>query len=359
LWAKLFAEQTLTLVLVFPILPIVVTSMQLIVVLLRIALSVIFGSAGVTKLLDLSGTREAVKNFGAPQWLAPTLSFVLPIVELAIAVGLLFVFTTWSSALVGLLMLGLFVVAISINLARGQTHDCHCFGQLYSRPLGWPTLVRNFIFAGAAGFVLWQANIEKGASIPGTLAQLSSLQWLLLGVAVSSVVAILIYLLRRQKRLAVQTSAAPRGLPVNSSAPPFDVAAYTGGRSSLAQLLAYGKPLLLIFTNPNCGSCVVLFQEIKEWQESHSDQLTIALLSFGTIKENFVNVARNGLGQVLLQQEREVAEKYGADVTPTAVVVNTSGKIATPMAAGADEIRKLLTTVLGISSNLNHNHPPS
>jgi hypothetical protein len=101
----------------------------------------------------------------------------------------------------------------------------------------------------------------------------------------------------------------------------------------------------------------VLFKEIKEWQQSHTGQLTIAILSFGTIKENFVNVARNGLGQVLLQKKREVAEKYGADVTPTAVVVNQGGRIASATAAGADEIRNLLATVLGNSPNSNHSHP--
>jgi thiol-disulfide isomerase/thioredoxin len=132
--------------------------------------------------------------------------------------------------------------------------------------------------------------------------------------------------------------------------------AYAGGTRSLTQLLDHGKPVLLIFTNPTCGPCVVLFAEIKEWQQSHSDRLTIALISFGTIKENFVNVARNGLGQVLLQQQREVAEKYGADVTPTAVVVNSRGRIASPVAAGADEIRALLATVVGIPHGSNHRH---
>jgi thioredoxin-related protein len=102
----------------------------------------------------------------------------------------------------------------------------------------------------------------------------------------------------------------------------------------------------------------VLFKEIKEWQQSHTEQLTIAIISFGTIKQNFVNVARNGLGQVLLQQEREVAEKYGAHVTPTAVVVDTNGRIASPLAAGADEIRNLLAKVLGNSFNSNHHHAP-
>jgi thiol-disulfide isomerase/thioredoxin/uncharacterized membrane protein YphA (DoxX/SURF4 family) len=331
--------------------------MHLITVLIRLALSAVFGIAGVTKLLDQRGTRDAVKNFGSPESIAPALAIVLPIAELAIAAGLLFNRTVVMSGSAALLVLSLFVVAIGLNLAQGHTHDCHCFGQLYSRPLGWPTLARNAIFAGAAGFVLWQARAEMGPGILSTLSQLNRLQWSLFGGAVTAVVAVMVYLLRRQKRLAVTTATTPRGLPLDSTAPPFDIAAYAGGRSSLAQLLAYGKPLLLIFTSPTCGSCVVLFQEIKEWQQSHSEQLTIALISFGTIKENFVNVARNGLGQVLLQQEREVAKKYGADVTPTAVIVNTSGRIASPMAAGAEEIRNLLATVLG-NSNSNH-HPAS
>lgn len=170
------------------------------------------------------------------------------------------------------------------------------------------------------------------------------------------IVVTLMYLQQRQKRLPAKTSAALKGLPLHSIAPPFELSSYAGGKSSLEQLLAYGKPLLLIFTNPTCGPCVLLFKEIKEWQESHREQLTIALISFGTIKENFVNVARNQLGQVLLQQEREVAEKYGANVTPTAVVVNTSGRIASPIAAGADEIRGLLATVLENSEGSNNHH---
>jgi uncharacterized membrane protein YphA (DoxX/SURF4 family)/peroxiredoxin len=328
--------------------------MHLITVLLRIALSGVFGVAGVTKLIDPRGTRDAVKNFGAPEPIVPAVSLALPILELAVAAGLLFTYTSRVSALAALLVLILFVVAISVNLARGRTHDCHCFGQLYSRPLGWPTLVRNIAFALGAAFFLWQPpDTKPGSSIPGTLAQLNSSQWLALLGSVAVVVTVLIYLHQRQKGGAIQNPAKPVGLPPGSEAPPFELAAYEGGTTSLTKLLAYGKPLLLIFTNPACGPCVVLFEEVKEWQHSHSEQLTIALLSFGTIKENFVNVARNGLGQVLLQQKREVAEKYGANLTPTAVLVNTSGRIASPLAAGADEIRALLTTVLGNSHGSN------
>jgi len=319
--------------------------MNLITVLLRLGLSAVFGVAAVTKFTDQRGTREAVENFGSPPSLAPTLAFLLPIAELAIAIGLLFTATTTASALGALIVLMVFVVAIGVNLARGRTHDCHCFGQLYSRPLGWPTLIRNLIFAVAAAFLFLRSYGEPPRAIPDALAQLSQTEWLIAGVALVAAIAGVVYAAKRQKPAADETPAAPEGLPLDAPAPPFQLAAYEGGTTSLDQLLAHGKPLLLVFTNPNCGPCVALFSEIKDWQQAHREHLTIALVSFGTIKENFVNVARNGLGQVLLQQKREVAELYGATLTPTAVMVNTDGRIASKLAAGAEEIRELLTSV--------------
>src|SRR5687767_15918091 len=107
--------------------------MSLLITLVRLMLSVVFGIAGVTKLLDQAGTREAMTNFGAPKSVSPSLAVVLPIIELAIALGLLFGATAWWSALAALAILAIFVVAIGVNLARGKTHECHCFGQIYSR----------------------------------------------------------------------------------------------------------------------------------------------------------------------------------------------------------------------------------
>lgn len=331
--------------------------MNLLIVLLRIGLSAVFGAAGITKLLDQGGTRDAVKNFGAPESLAPALGIALPIAELAIAIGLLFVSFTPASSFAAILILLLFVIAISVNLAQGRTHDCHCFGQIYSRPIGWPTLARNLIFALAAGLIFWQAQAQTTPEIDATLAELNARDWLLILGVLAAGAAVFVYLNRRRKELPAVVNEPQQGPPIDSDAPAFEVAAYTGGTTSLADLLAYGKPLLLIFTSPKCGPCVALFEEIKDWQEAHSHQLTIALLSVGTIKENFVNVARNGLGQVLLQEKREVAERYGAKLTPTAVLITESGKIASPLAAGKIEIRKLLSNVLGNShESPNHNH---
>lgn len=325
--------------------------MLALIIYLRLSLCAVFAVAGVTKLLDLSGTRDALKNFGSPASLIPALSLLLPILELTIAAGLLVDRTTSMAALGALLLLGLFIVAISINLAQGRTHDCHCFGQLHSRPLGWPTLLRNFIFATAAAVLLWQSFTRPMPSLIQAIAMLGTLEWLLLIVGIIAVGGALFgfdFDFRRQGKLDEAASAAQKiaGLPVNTVAPEFELKAYHGGTTSLAQLIAHGKPVLLIFTSPTCGPCVVLFQEIKEWQRTHSEQLTIGLISKGTIKDNFVNVARNDLGEVLLQEEREVAEQYNARVTPTAVVVDLNGHIASPLAAGADEIRSLLHIAL-------------
>ena len=321
--------------------------MELAIVLIRLALTVIFGTAGITKLIDPRGTREAVKNFGVPDALAPAVSVVLPLVELSIAAGLLVNGTTPASVIGALLLLGLFLIAIAVNLAQGRKHDCHCFGQLHSKPLGWQTLARNAVFALAASFVLWRSLKAPLPSIPDTLSQLNIAQWLAIAAAVLVVVCAFVFLGRREKnKRTVETKL--EGLPLNAIAPGFEMNAYDGGMVSLERLLSAGKPLLLIFTNPVCGPCVTLFGEIKEWQEQHRDQLTIAIISFGTIKENFVNVARNGLGQVLLQKRKgEVAEKYGATLTPTAVIVDTNGHIASKLAAGADEIRDLLANIVG------------
>ncbi|HKP46579.1 MAG TPA: MauE/DoxX family redox-associated membrane protein [Pyrinomonadaceae bacterium] len=324
--------------------------MSLIIVLVRIALAVIFSVAGITKLVDQPGTREAVTNFGVPRPAAPVAALILPFIELAIAISLLVSATTAAGAIAALVLLGLFILAISINLARGQTHDCHCFGQLYSRPLGWPTLARNVVIALAAAFVLWQTSLGPRPNIVPTLAGLSTAGWAMLLAAVAILLAAFLNM-QRKHRAALARRVGPEGLPIDTIAPDFELPAYSGGTKTLGQLLSPGKPLLLLFTNPFCGPCVSLFKEIREWQDTHNDKLTIALITRGSVKDNFVNVARNNLGEVLLQKEREVGEKYGGLATPTGVVVTAEGRIASRVAAGANEIRDLLTKFVGTNGN--------
>src|SRR5438067_4172856 len=134
----------------------------------RLLLAAVFLVAGIAKLADLAGSRQALRDFGVPAQLATPLGTLLPLAELAVAVALLFPATAWWGAAGALALLLLFVGGIGSNLARGRQPECHCFGQLHSAPAGWPTLIRNLILAAIAGVIVVFGR---------TTAELSAVDW--------------------------------------------------------------------------------------------------------------------------------------------------------------------------------------
>src|SRR5207247_2089163 len=164
--------------------------------------------------------------------------------------------------------------AITINLARGRTPDCHCFGKLHSEPVGWTTVARNIVLAGLAGFVLLQGPANAGPGLVGWFAGLSRTESmfviLVVGFAVLAAfeLTMLVQLLAQNGRLmlrieaveaklggraALEQPAPPPGLPVNSAAPDFSLAGLDGIPVALDTLRGLGKPLLLFFTEPGCS----------------------------------------------------------------------------------------------------------
>jgi uncharacterized membrane protein YphA (DoxX/SURF4 family) len=185
----------------------------------RLVLAGVFTLAGVAKLSDLKGSRQAIRDFGVPSAIAAPLGLVLPLAELGVAAILLPASTAWWGALGALGLLSVFVVGISINLARGRTPECHCFGQLHSAPAGWKTLARNGALAAVAGFVLWKGY--DGGAGPSALSWLGALSTaqllgLLGGVLVLALLAgqwwFLVHLLRQNGRLLVRLEALETNL---------------------------------------------------------------------------------------------------------------------------------------------------
>jgi peroxiredoxin len=70
-------------------------------------------------------------------------------------------------------------------------------------------------------------------------------------------------------------------------------------------------------------------------------------VSRGTADENRAKSTEHGITNVLLQRDREVAEAYGEEGTPAAVVVRPDGTIGSALAAGADAIGALVATTVG------------
>ena len=151
-------------------------SMDLVLLMARLLLAGVFGTAGVAKLADWPASRQAIIGFGVSSRLATPLSILLPLTEITIALSLLSTATAWWGALCADILLLLFIISIGYNLARGRTPDCPCFGRLHSAPASWLTLARNGGLAVTAGLIVWQGQDHAGRSLVGWLGTLSVLQ---------------------------------------------------------------------------------------------------------------------------------------------------------------------------------------
>lgn len=132
------------------------------------------------------------------------------------------------------------------------------------------------------------------------------------------------------------------GLPIGAVVPDFELPDINGKVVEFEHLLAQAKPILLLFVSPNCNPCAALLPEIEAWQKELKSKLNFVFISSGKAKENLDKFAGETLKQILLQKERETAELFGAQWTPTAVLINTDGKIASRIAAGDKAIRELV-----------------
>lgn len=345
--------------------------MDLLLLAARLFLAAVFIISGFAKLADRAGSRQAMFDFGVPAQLAGLFGTLLPFAELSTAVLLIPRATAWWGGLAALALLVVFVAGIAANMVRGQAPDCHCFGQLSSEPVGWHTLIRNLVLILVAGLLLIEGRANPGTSIVGWLGHRTTADYVGIAVGLLLVLAmsvegwLLLHLLQQNGRLlarvealesrslagtagaatisSAQTQSA--GLPVGTVAPSFQLSGLHGETMTLEALRAAGKPTLLIFSDPHCGPCNALLPEIGAWQRDQSGKLTVALISRGSLDENRTKGAEHGLNQILLQQDREVAESYLAYGTPSAVVVREDGRIDSALAMGSEQIRQLVQKI--------------
>jgi thiol-disulfide isomerase/thioredoxin len=300
-------------------------------------LAAVFALAAVAKLADRAGSRRSVAEFGVPSALAGSLAVLLPLAELTVAAALIPATTAWWGAVGAMGLLLLFTVGIGVNLARGRRPDCHCFGQLHSAPAGWSTLARNGALTAVAALVVIQPEGDAGPSMVSWAGTLSTMQLLSLigGLIVLGLLGaqwwFLLALLRQNGRLLVRLGAVEERLDV-----------------TLDFLRAAGKPVVLIFTDPDCAPCSELLPQIARWQLEYAEKLTISLVSQESTEENRVKVAKHGVHNILLQEDWEVAEAYHVQGTPSAVVVSPEGTIDSLLGEGPDGVEALIAHAVGV-----------
>jgi hypothetical protein len=107
----------------------------------RVDLAAAFALSAGAKLADLPGTAAGLAAFGAP---APALSArALPVLEAALAVGLLAFPDQPAPGVAALVTVAVFTAVVGRRLAQGRAVPCPCFGAREDRPVSVATLARN------------------------------------------------------------------------------------------------------------------------------------------------------------------------------------------------------------------------
>jgi hypothetical protein len=314
----------------------------------RMLLTLVFATAGVAKLLDRSGTRRALSDFGVPVSALTVGSILLPLAELATALALIPAATAqWGGVAAMALLLG-FSAGIALAMREGKAPDCHCFGQLHSAPAGRNTLLRNLALVVPAAFV---AVKGPGPTLSSWVADRTAAE---LVAAASGLAAVVLGSLAlrywRENRILnnhlegarAELAVLPTGLPVGAVAPDFFLSsARTGETVTLEELCALGRPVALFFVSTSCGSCAEAFADAGRWQTTLARDLTVAIISDGDPAENLRAVG-NDAADVLIQKTGEVNRAYRIRGTPTALVISPQRRIASGLVSANPALESLI-----------------
>lgn len=121
----------------------------------QLFLGAVFVVSAVPKIVDPRLFIYNVENYKLlPGPLAQAYGWALPWVELTTGVALVLGVQTSLASAAALLMLGSFVAAMLTAMKQGRNVECSCFGLLYREKVGWNTVARDAVLAGAA-ILIW------------------------------------------------------------------------------------------------------------------------------------------------------------------------------------------------------------
>src|SRR5438105_2261561 len=130
----------------------------------------------------------------------------------------------------------------------------------------------------------------------------------------------------------------PQGLPVGTPAPSFTLRDLAGRERSLNEFR--GKPLLLTFFSTTCGFCLKMAPQLGQLPQ-HAP--AVLLVSRGDPDEHLQLAAEHKWHcDVVLEPGTEVLSAYKASGTPTGYLIDADGRIASPLAVGADALLALV-----------------
>jgi peroxiredoxin len=100
-----------------------------------------------------------------------------------------------------------------------------------------------------------------------------------------------------------------------------------------------GEETLVLFWNPGCGFCQQMLSDLREWEQNPpEDAPKLLVVSAGTEE---ANKEQDLNSTVVLDQNFAVGQAFGASGTPSAVLVDAQGKVASDIAVGAPAVLQM------------------
>jgi peroxiredoxin len=129
----------------------------------------------------------------------------------------------------------------------------------------------------------------------------------------------------------------PAAQKVGEEAPEVKLPDLEGHTVELADFR--GEETLVLFWNTGCGFCQQMLPDLKEWEAgAPEDAPRLLVVSAGSEEAN----REMGLtSPVLLDQQFAVGRAFGASGTPSAVLVDAEGKVASEVGVGAPAVMEL------------------
>ena len=96
-----------------------------------------------------------------------------------------------------------------------------------------------------------------------------------------------------------------------------------------------GKQTLLVFWNPGCGFCKKMVDDLKAWENDKPEGAPeVMLVSTGTVESN---KAMGLSSTTVIDEGFATGRKFGATGTPSAILIDPTGKIASEIAGRRPE----------------------
>ena len=314
--------------------------MEILFISIRIALSSVFAFAAYGKILDIPGTRSSVEKMGLDSRQAQAIAYLLPPLELLIAVGLLINQVYVVSAIAfAVLVLG-FTLFLWNKFSKEDSSDCHCFGQISTEPVSAWTILRNvFLILAAVLLVLFSNPISAIDLFPGGVDTAQSIALFI----VLHILFVVVHLIAENTRVKrevfeqLEKSESARNediLPPNQTLPVGALIPTTvfGGVSRNSE-----GHFIVVFIGPECNPCRKLVPELLKTDENI---LFVAKGDKETSKSSFEDIPDR---RIYFDETGSLSKDFRVSWTPTAIPVDSEYRIISKPAVGDTQIRGLVS----------------